>query len=167
MRDHYDCDVEVNLCYSNPCKNNGECLQKEGGYVCKCKAGFMGWCHHQILIASVIYLFLIQNVSLSNFFFLILALHAGKFCEIQEETRTCKSHGDWCSGESTCAPSTHSGIMCQNCPLNAHYNERCELRARTFSQGSFLTFPGLRNRYRLDIQLRYIFLFHCDKSYPI
>ena len=42
MREHYVCDTEVNLCYSNPCLNGGKCLRKEGGYTCQCKAGFAG-----------------------------------------------------------------------------------------------------------------------------
>ncbi|KAL4226126.1 Cadherin EGF LAG seven-pass G-type receptor 2 [Mactra antiquata] len=36
------CDVEVNLCYSNPCNDSGTCYSKEGGYTCKCKEGFAG-----------------------------------------------------------------------------------------------------------------------------
>lgn len=41
-REHYLCDTEVNLCYSNPCRNNGTCYRKEGGYSCGCLAGFTG-----------------------------------------------------------------------------------------------------------------------------
>ena len=41
-REHYLCDTEVNLCYSNPCGNQGTCQRKEGGYVCVCKPGFTG-----------------------------------------------------------------------------------------------------------------------------
>ncbi|XP_049833037.1 protocadherin-like wing polarity protein stan isoform X1 [Schistocerca gregaria] len=41
-REHYLCDTEVNLCYSNPCGNNGQCYRKEGGYTCVCKPGFTG-----------------------------------------------------------------------------------------------------------------------------
>ena len=42
MREHYVCDTEVNLCYSNPCGHGGQCLRKEGGYSCVCKLGFAG-----------------------------------------------------------------------------------------------------------------------------
>ncbi|XP_052128982.1 protocadherin-like wing polarity protein stan isoform X1 [Frankliniella occidentalis] len=41
-REHYLCDREVNLCYSNPCQNEGECVRREGGYTCVCAAGFTG-----------------------------------------------------------------------------------------------------------------------------
>ncbi|KAH3819069.1 cadherin EGF LAG seven-pass G-type receptor 1-like isoform X2 [Dreissena polymorpha] len=36
------CDIEVNLCYSNPCNNSATCHSKEGGYSCECKQGFTG-----------------------------------------------------------------------------------------------------------------------------
>ncbi|CAH2208555.1 jg51, partial [Pararge aegeria aegeria] len=41
-REHYMCDTEVDLCYSSPCKNNGTCVRREGGYTCVCGAGFTG-----------------------------------------------------------------------------------------------------------------------------
>ncbi|KAK7789529.1 hypothetical protein R5R35_000833 [Gryllus longicercus] len=41
-REHYLCDTEVDLCYSNPCSNRGDCKRKEGGYTCVCKPGFTG-----------------------------------------------------------------------------------------------------------------------------
>ncbi|KAG8278057.1 Cadherin EGF LAG seven-pass G-type receptor 2 [Homalodisca vitripennis] len=41
-REHYLCDTEVNLCYSNPCRNQGKCQRKEGGYTCVCASGFTG-----------------------------------------------------------------------------------------------------------------------------
>ncbi|XP_016844332.1 protocadherin-like wing polarity protein stan isoform X2 [Nasonia vitripennis] len=41
-REAYLCDTEVNLCYSNPCKNGGTCRRREGGYSCECPVGYMG-----------------------------------------------------------------------------------------------------------------------------
>ena len=41
----YLCDTEVNLCYSNPCGNNGTCKPHEGGYTCHCRTGFTGKPH--------------------------------------------------------------------------------------------------------------------------
>jgi cadherin EGF LAG seven-pass G-type receptor 1 len=35
--EHYFCDTEIDLCYSDPCQNNGSCIRREGGYTCKCK----------------------------------------------------------------------------------------------------------------------------------
>ena len=34
-------------------------------------------------------------------------------------------------------------------------NQLCELTARSFSRGSFLTFPGLKNRHRLHIKMSF------------
>jgi len=42
MQSEYLCDTEVNLCYSNPCRANGTCVRREGGYVCLCPAGVTG-----------------------------------------------------------------------------------------------------------------------------
>uniref|UniRef100_A0A8C6JU56 Uncharacterized protein n=1 Tax=Melopsittacus undulatus TaxID=13146 RepID=A0A8C6JU56_MELUD len=36
------CETEINLCYSNPCRNGGSCTRKEGGYTCVCRQHFMG-----------------------------------------------------------------------------------------------------------------------------
>lgn len=41
-REAYLCDTEVNLCYSNPCKNGGTCRRREGGYTCECPTRYMG-----------------------------------------------------------------------------------------------------------------------------
>lgn len=41
-REHYLCDTEVNLCYSNPCGNYGVCHTREGGYTCVCNTGYTG-----------------------------------------------------------------------------------------------------------------------------
>uniref|UniRef100_A0A8D8VR67 Protocadherin-like wing polarity protein stan n=1 Tax=Cacopsylla melanoneura TaxID=428564 RepID=A0A8D8VR67_9HEMI len=41
-KEKYLCDTEVNLCYSNPCMNGGECYSKEGGYTCVCPKGYIG-----------------------------------------------------------------------------------------------------------------------------
>ncbi|XP_053233909.1 cadherin EGF LAG seven-pass G-type receptor 3 isoform X2 [Podarcis raffonei] len=36
------CEMEINLCYSNPCRNGGVCTRKEGGYTCICHQHFTG-----------------------------------------------------------------------------------------------------------------------------
>ncbi|XP_043934458.1 cadherin EGF LAG seven-pass G-type receptor 3 isoform X2 [Protopterus annectens] len=36
------CETEINLCYSNPCQNNGACARREGGYTCICRENFTG-----------------------------------------------------------------------------------------------------------------------------
>ncbi|XP_035384301.1 cadherin EGF LAG seven-pass G-type receptor 1 isoform X3 [Electrophorus electricus] len=36
------CETEVDLCYSGPCRNNGRCRSREGGYTCECLEDFTG-----------------------------------------------------------------------------------------------------------------------------
>lgn len=36
------CNIDVNECISNPCKNRGTCTNTLGGFVCSCRAGFTG-----------------------------------------------------------------------------------------------------------------------------
>lgn len=36
------CQTEIDLCYSGPCKNNGKCRSREGGYTCECLEDFTG-----------------------------------------------------------------------------------------------------------------------------
>ncbi|XP_071960078.1 cadherin EGF LAG seven-pass G-type receptor 1-like [Antedon mediterranea] len=36
------CKTEINFCYSNPCGNSGDCVQRESGYTCLCYSGFTG-----------------------------------------------------------------------------------------------------------------------------
>ncbi|XP_064483474.1 protocadherin-like wing polarity protein stan [Ornithodoros turicata] len=98
MKRKYDCDIEVNLCYSSPCGQNGTCMQKEAGYVCLCREGY-----------------------------------TGKNCE----TKVC-SHN------------------CTTCPDESQWSTTsCQLRARSFHLGSYVTFPSLRQRHRLHIKLSF------------
>lgn len=46
------------------------------------------------------------------------------------------------------------GYDCANC-VEKYYTQLCELKARSFHSGSFLTFPSLKQRYRLHIQLKF------------
>ncbi|XP_058836851.1 protocadherin-like wing polarity protein stan isoform X3 [Topomyia yanbarensis] len=41
-KEHYLCDTEVDLCYSDPCQNGGSCMRREGGYTCVCTEPFTG-----------------------------------------------------------------------------------------------------------------------------
>ncbi|XP_064362170.1 cadherin EGF LAG seven-pass G-type receptor 1 isoform X6 [Dromaius novaehollandiae] len=36
------CETEIDLCYSNPCGNNGLCRSREGGYSCECYEDYTG-----------------------------------------------------------------------------------------------------------------------------
>jgi cadherin EGF LAG seven-pass G-type receptor 1 len=117
-REHYLCDTEVNLCYSNPCQNQGTCMRREGGYTCVCQTGF-----------------------------------TGKNCEIDMNLDTCQP--GICRSGSMCAPLIKGGFLCENCTPGEQYTKLCELRSRSFSKGSYLTFPALRQRHRFTIKLQF------------
>ncbi|XP_031351868.1 protocadherin-like wing polarity protein stan isoform X2 [Photinus pyralis] len=120
-REHYLCDTEVNLCYSNPCQNGGVCKVKEGGYTCVCPGGY-----------------------------------TGINCDIELNVDPCKPN--ICRSGSTCTPKLNGGFQCEDClPLagSEHYTSLCELRSRSFIKNSFLTFPSLKQRHRLHLQLKF------------
>ncbi|ODM96856.1 Protocadherin-like wing polarity protein stan [Orchesella cincta] len=77
----------------------------------------------------------------------------GPSCEIQLELDTCQPN--ICGRGSTCTPRVRGGFLCQNCSRNEYVNSLCELTARSFSRGAFLTFPGLKDRYRTHIKLSF------------
>lgn len=123
MREHYVCDTEVNLCYSNPCLNGGSCLRKEGGYTCLCRQGFTG-SECQLDVSGK------------------MGVAAGGRGRQQDKT---------CNGRTgLCALTNCTG------PANFYTPLTCHLRSRSFYRGSFLTFPALRQRYRLHVKLRYV-----------
>ncbi|CAL8121926.1 unnamed protein product [Orchesella dallaii] len=77
----------------------------------------------------------------------------GPSCEIQLELDTCQPN--ICGRGSTCTPRVRGGFLCQNCSRNEYVNSLCELTARSFSRGAFLTFPGMKDRYRTHIKLSF------------
>ncbi|XP_076313585.1 protocadherin-like wing polarity protein stan isoform X2 [Tachypleus tridentatus] len=119
MNYKYECDTEVNLCYSSPCGKNGRCIRKEGGYTCVCQEGF-----------------------------------TGRNCELNLLEDRCSVPGV-CRGGSQCANLIDGGFICENCTHSSWSTRLCELRARSFSRGSFLTFPALRQRHRVNIKLSF------------
>ncbi|XP_045034928.1 protocadherin-like wing polarity protein stan isoform X2 [Daphnia magna] len=122
MREHYVCDTEVNLCYSNPCLNGGSCLRKEGGYTCLCRQGFTG-SECQLDVSGK------------------MGIAAGGRGRQQDKT---------CNGRTgLCALTNCTG------PANFYTPLTCHLRSRSFYRGSFLTFPALRQRYRLHLKLSF------------
>ncbi|CAG9761162.1 unnamed protein product [Ceutorhynchus assimilis] len=122
-REHYLCDTEVNLCYSSPCKNNGVCKVREGGYTCVCSSNY-----------------------------------TGVNCEIPLTAESCKPSN--CHNDYTCNPKQgkNGGFICEDCAFSAdkeHYTSTCELKSRSFTKSSFLTFPSLKNRHQLRLKMRF------------
>ena len=37
-----NCEINVNECASNPCLNQGQCVDKINGFECRCKPGYRG-----------------------------------------------------------------------------------------------------------------------------
>ncbi|KAH8396820.1 hypothetical protein KR215_004771 [Drosophila sulfurigaster] len=111
-KEHYLCDTEVDLCYSDPCQNGGSCVRREGGYTCVCPDS-----------------------------------HTGPSCETSiSKLRPCMS--DACEG----------GLSCMQNYLSSQpppYTSTCELRSRSFSRNSFLTFESLKQRHRFNLKLRF------------
>lgn len=140
-REHYLCDTEVNLCYSNPCKNGGVCMRREGGYTCICEMPFTG-------------------VNCET----VLSNCTGNNCMTQ---RNCLMERDLDSMCEKC-PRTKSKervtlitpaayTMERKSQIDPHneFNHMCELRSRSFVRGSYLTFPSLHQRNRFHIKLRF------------
>ena len=42
MNNHERCVLVVDECASNPCRNNGTCMDGDNWYVCKCPSGYSG-----------------------------------------------------------------------------------------------------------------------------
>ena len=122
-KNHYVCNVEVDMCYSNPCLNQGSCLSKEGGYTCVCREGF-----------------------------------TGPDCEVSLLRSACQP--GLCAAPSTCAPLIKGGFICENCTQSPFYNEFCQLEARSFSNGAFLSLPALSQRFKFNLQLEFATIEH-------
>jgi hypothetical protein len=54
----------------------------------------------------------------------------------------------------TPAQSTGRGLICANCTHSQFYSRYCHLTARSFTAGSYLTFPGLDDRVRMNLKLK-------------
>lgn len=116
-KEHYLCDTEIDLCYSNPCQNGGTCRRRESGYTCMCSARY-----------------------------------AGEHCELIVDQLPACSPLDLCDLTNSChTAATSSAAWQQPSPLTA----TCALRARSFTQNSFLTFESLHQRNRFNVQLRF------------
>lgn len=80
----------------------------------------------------------------------------GLNCEIKLEQNACKTN--ICKSGSTCIPRSKGGFVCEDCtPLagSEHYTKLCELKSRSFTKSSFLTFSSLKQRHRLHLQLKF------------
>ena len=123
-----NCDLEINLCYSNPCGQNGVCISLESNYHCICDNDFTGRnCEFNIL----------------------------KCCDKTSDT-TCFSnhHVDFRSFnlEKESRPDT----ICKN-TAECKNDEFCELSTKHFPSGknAYILVPGIKNRMRFKIKLTF------------
>ncbi|KAK4300812.1 hypothetical protein Pmani_027014 [Petrolisthes manimaculis] len=140
MREHYACDTEVNLCYSSPCGNHGTCMRREGGYTCVCLPGYTGKnCEVSMLSGSCV-----EGVC-----------RHGSTCTSMSSNGGSGGGGSGTGGGGGGGGGSSSGFTCTNCSRSLYHTSTCELRARRFYNGSFLTFPSLKQRHRLHIKISF------------
>ena len=177
------CDLEINLCYSNPCGNNAACLSIESGFVCICDPGFTGRlcdidlnivrCCDRHLSPLTLPPSQLNPVARSPLKAPVIESFNNKInrtlhskCVSSGEgvssVWSAPSDGDQvCQGGSQCKNLILGGILCDKCGTNAvdksFFNNLCELRAKHFPAGAnaFLALPGIQSRHRFKVQLTF------------
>ncbi|XP_017787025.1 PREDICTED: protocadherin-like wing polarity protein stan isoform X1 [Nicrophorus vespilloides] len=174
-----------NLCVSEPCLNYEECLTvlkfgNASGFIssstvlfrpiypvtaftCRCPLGFTGSKEHYLCDTEVnlCYSAPCQNngtcrVKEGGYTCVCPPDFTGPNCEIKLNSDTCNSN--ICKSGSTCTKRLKGGFVCEDCSPatgSEHYTPLCELKSRSFSANSFLTFPSLKQRHRMHLQLRF------------
>ncbi len=145
-------DLEINLCYSNPCGSIGVCLSIESGYKCLCNDGFTG---------SACQFNLAEMKCCADY------KSNSTLCEHQSVSGILSSPPDGnqiCKSPSRCKNLILGGIVCDKCADHygpstdkSFYNKFCELRAKHFPKGknAFMTLPGIHSRFRFIIRLTF------------
>jgi hypothetical protein len=179
----YTCDIEINMCYSNPCLNNGVCVSVESSFVCVCDADYTGQlcefnmrtskCCERDNAASSIYQS--TTIALNVLRQLNETLPVSLGLSVVQSTPSPKcvasrkelSLSDYqtsgvCHGESECKNLILGGFTCDKCTTNEmlrpYYTRHCELKARHFprgSDGAYLVLPGMRSRFRFRLKLTF------------
>lgn len=130
-------------------------------YTCSCPAGYTGMknrytCDTEI---DLCYSSPCQNgatcVGRENGYVCLCAeTFAGKHCEINTETaRECSP--SLCHRPAECVPLIEGGLTCRNCSDNPFNDPLCQLRARSFSLGTYAAFPTLRQRDEFNITVQF------------
>ena len=133
MKTRYECDLQINMCYSNPCQNGATCTPRENGYVCRCPEGFAGpECQVDL-----------QNDRECPSL-------AGQMCQ---EPAQCVVGEDGGEGDGG-GHGGRGGLRCKGCSDNPFNDEFCRLRARSFSLGTYAAYPSLHQRYQVSAVTR-------------
>lgn len=180
------CDLEINLCYSNPCGNNGVCVSLESSFMCLCDEGFTGrFCEFNLntikccadqeiggdLVPSTPHSFAMNSSNVDK----CAAAHSPLNFWVIDGDGQVSASNFICKSSSRCKNLILGGIVCDKCgnDKSAHsdksfYNKFCELRAKHFpkNKNAFMTLPGIQNRFRFKIRLTFAtvkstgYLFH-------
>ncbi|KAG9508984.1 Protocadherin-like wing polarity protein stan, partial [Fragariocoptes setiger] len=148
----FECDVDVNSCHSSPCLNGATCRSHELGHTCQCAPGFVGpRCEHSFVNSSC--------SPAAN------ALCAGgsKCQSIVSPLIASQQLAGQVSATSTTSTSAsylsqltrQVGFRCVGCPAPLWSNELCQLRARSFARGSYVSLRAIRQRHRFHLSLRF------------
>ncbi|KAH7641931.1 protocadherin-like wing polarity protein stan isoform x3 [Dermatophagoides farinae] len=162
MHHKYECDIEINLCFSNPCQNGGQCVRKEGGYYCDCSDNFAGinceinvWtdicrtnlCRGRSKCVSPAPSMLLE--SSTNL------LEQDTKSPLDSSITSNSSSSANIRAITTVQPQQQEMVICTDCVQSEWSTPFCELRSRSFVTGSYLIFSALKQRYRLNLKLRF------------
>ncbi|KAK9696737.1 Laminin G domain [Popillia japonica] len=174
-----------NLCVREPCLNFEECLTvlkfgNASGFItsdtvlfrpiypvstftCRCPVGFTGSREHYLCDTEVnlCYSTPCQNngtckIREGGYTCVCSPGFTGTNCDIKLEQDPCNQNV--CRSGSTCTSRRSGGFVCEDCSLAAdseHYTTLCELKSRSFIKNSFLTFPSLKQRHRILLELKF------------
>ncbi|KAH9423108.1 Cadherin EGF LAG seven-pass G-type receptor 2 [Dermatophagoides pteronyssinus] len=154
MQHKYECDIEINLCFSNPCQNGGQCVRKEGGYYCDCNDGYAGKNCEINIWTDICRTNLCRGRSKCN----------SPLSKNLLEHDTKLPLDSYITGNSSASTIDIRAItvtqqqgmaICTDCVQSEWSTPFCELRSRSFVTGSYLTFSALKQRYRLNLKLRF------------
>lgn len=167
------CDLEVNLCYSNPCSNNGVCLSLESSFVCVCDPGFTGrLCEFNLNKLKCCDNSQDQSSVTKSAHLMIHNKKNSSFLTSQQKCAASSSfdlpfsgHSTSnliCKGDSKCKNLILGGVVCDKCAsasdeTKIYYNQFCELRTKHFphEKRAFIALPGIQTRFRFKIKLTF------------
>ena len=151
-----NCDLEINLCYSNPCGQNGVCISLESDYYCICDRNFIGRnCEHNLKTLKCCDLTstIVRDTNNTNECQELQTKTDIDSFNLLTQQRICKTSNAECKNGNV--------ITCEKCAQNSnnaiYYNKFCELRSRHFppDKNAFIIVPGIKSRMRFKVKLTF------------
>lgn len=165
-----DCDTELPSCNSSPCLNNGKCIQVESGYTCLCEPNFSGkncefdlednldgvcdqidLCKSGSKCLSLAQKRSVNKRQLEPESILSNSPFIGNLSNSQHLSFVMSTNNQPQQLETQSADN----FYCMNCTNSEWSNEFCELKSRSFVNGSYLTFNTIKYRHRFQISLKF------------